>query len=254
MKVIATLCLVFLSLNTILTAQDTTVVQTLEFSDITKRRGWYVFPPDTGSYRQVLMYYTLKCDPQTTQDGYDCGEWDYTTLTNAYTYEGVGTPYYTINGTAYDTIYYTAVPSYNYFESYQYFPNYLTTVSESDFNIGSGTANLTESISGNYQSHRSQYVILQSELAASGISAGDIHKLKLDFSLIGSDLNNLTIRLKNSALNELTPGSYENSGLQTVYQLNTNTVNLGSNTFNFVSAFNWDGTSNIVWIFLMKTM
>ena len=69
---------------------DTTVVQTLEFSDITKRRGWYVFPSDTNTYSKILMYYTLKCDAATTQDGYACGEWDYTTYTNLYQHENVG--------------------------------------------------------------------------------------------------------------------------------------------------------------------
>ena len=70
-------------------AQDTTIVQTLDFNDITKRRGWYIFPQDT-TYQKVLMYYTLKCDPQTTRDGYDCGEWDYTTYTNLYQHNNVG--------------------------------------------------------------------------------------------------------------------------------------------------------------------
>jgi hypothetical protein len=32
---------------------DTTVVQTLEFSDITKRRGWYVFPRETNTYSKI---------------------------------------------------------------------------------------------------------------------------------------------------------------------------------------------------------
>ena len=31
---------------------DTITVQTLEFSDITKRRGWYVFPSDTNQYHK----------------------------------------------------------------------------------------------------------------------------------------------------------------------------------------------------------
>ena len=47
---------------------DTTIVETLDFNDITKRRGWYIFPSDTNSYHKVLMYYTLKCDAATTQD------------------------------------------------------------------------------------------------------------------------------------------------------------------------------------------
>ena len=58
---------------------DTTVIETLDFNDITKRRGWYIFPSDTNQYHKVLMYYTLKCDAATTQDNYACGEWDYTT-------------------------------------------------------------------------------------------------------------------------------------------------------------------------------
>ena len=38
---------------------DTITVQTLTFDDITKRRGWYVFPNDTNQYHKILMYYTL---------------------------------------------------------------------------------------------------------------------------------------------------------------------------------------------------
>ena len=73
---------------------DTIVVQTLEFSDITKRKGWYVFPSDTNNYHKVYMYYTLKCDPATTQDNFNCGEWDYTTYTHLYQHENIGTKYY----------------------------------------------------------------------------------------------------------------------------------------------------------------
>ena len=69
-------------------AQDTTIVQTLDFSDITKRRGWFTFPKDT-TYEKVLMYYTLKCDATTTQDAHLCGEWDYTTYTNLYHHKNV---------------------------------------------------------------------------------------------------------------------------------------------------------------------
>ena len=65
-------------------SQDTVFVQTFTFSDITKRRGFYVFPPETGEYRKVLMYHTLKCDEATTQDNFPCGEWDYIAFTNVY--------------------------------------------------------------------------------------------------------------------------------------------------------------------------
>ena len=64
-------CFLFL-LNLIalsLFSQDTIVVQTLTFDSITTRRGVWEFP--TGeSFRKILMYHTLKCDPHTTHDQY----------------------------------------------------------------------------------------------------------------------------------------------------------------------------------------
>ena len=39
---------------------DTTVIETLDFNDITKRRGWYIFPSDTNQYHKVLMYLLKK--------------------------------------------------------------------------------------------------------------------------------------------------------------------------------------------------
>lgn len=59
-------------------AQDTVWVNTLNFEDITKRRGTWMFPEE-GSWEKILMFYTLKCDPRTTQDRFACGEWDYLT-------------------------------------------------------------------------------------------------------------------------------------------------------------------------------
>lgn len=65
-KLLFSFILIAISLSTF--AQDTITVQTLDFNDITKRRGWYVFPSDTIEYQKILMYYTLKCDAATTQD------------------------------------------------------------------------------------------------------------------------------------------------------------------------------------------
>src|SRR6187549_3242965 len=75
--------------SAIVTAQDTIRVQTLTYADITARRGWYVFPDTTHQFRKVLMHHTLKCDPQTTQDQYACGEWDYLTYNIIHEHTGV---------------------------------------------------------------------------------------------------------------------------------------------------------------------
>jgi len=63
---------------------DTTIVQTFTFKDITKRRGVFQFPNDGRKWTKIMMVRTLKCDWQTAQDKYPCGEWDYTTNTLVY--------------------------------------------------------------------------------------------------------------------------------------------------------------------------
>jgi len=62
------------------TKGDSIIVKTFTFDSITTRRGIFEFPP-ADSYEKVIMHYTLKCDPRTTRDRFDCGEWDYLTYT-----------------------------------------------------------------------------------------------------------------------------------------------------------------------------
>jgi hypothetical protein len=224
---------------------DTTVVQTLEFSDITKRRGWYVFPSETNTYSKILMYYTLKCDAATTQDGYACGEWDYTTYTNLYQHENIGSSYYYLGSNNPDTIFYVSNPIYDYNQSYQYFPVYDATTSETSGTVGVGATLLTEVFNTSNRTGKTQYIFTASELTTAGIIAGSIDKLALEVSAVGPDINNLRISIKHTALNELTPASYE-MGLQEVYNINTSIVSVGTANFNFHTPFTWDGTSNVV--------
>lgn len=223
---------------------DTTVVQTLDFSDITKRRGWYVFPNDTNTYSKILMYYTLKCDAATTQDGFACGEWDYTTYTNLYQHENVGSSYYYLGNTNPDTIFYVSNPIYDYNHSYQYFPVYDATTSETSGTVGAGATALTEVFNTSNRARKAQYIFTASELTAAGVIAGSIDKLALEVTALGPEINNLKISVKHTALNELTPASYE-TALQEVYNINTSISSVGTANFNFYTPFTWDGTSNL---------
>ncbi|MCK5050239.1 MAG: hypothetical protein KAS53_00775 [Candidatus Cloacimonetes bacterium] len=63
---------------------DTLVVQTFTFDDIEKRRDFFEFPNDARTWEKIYLYRTLKCDEQTKQDKYPCGEWDYSTFTLLY--------------------------------------------------------------------------------------------------------------------------------------------------------------------------
>jgi hypothetical protein len=239
-----------ISLSIILTiapifAQDTIVVQTLDFNDITKRRGWYIFPTDTNEYQKILMYYTLKCDPQTTQDGYACGEWDYTTYTNLYQHNNVGSSRYLVNGTYPDTIDYVANPTYTYYEQNQYFIVYDNTTSEADYNVGSGLIPITHTFNTNNANGKAQYLWLASELTNEGVTAGNIDKLKLDFSALGDNLDYLTIKIKHTPLNALSETTYEIDGFTEVYKMNTSIGSTGINSINLTTPFNWDGVSNL---------
>jgi hypothetical protein len=64
-------------------ASDTVYVQAFTFGS--KQDSTFVFPP-AGQYRKVLMYYTLKCNPNQNPA---CGQWDYLTYTYLYQKTGV---------------------------------------------------------------------------------------------------------------------------------------------------------------------
>jgi len=230
-----------------LIAQDTTRIQTLDFSDITKRRGWYEFPDDPENYRKIIMRYTLKCDLATTQDNYACGEWDYTTFTDVYTYDNVGTPYFKLGNQDLDSIPYRNIPGYDYIQSYQYFPVYSNTISENSYDIGNASSVSADAMRTDRVNHRAQYLYTAAELITAGLSAGSIDRLGIDFFGAGGQVDHLMLRLKHSSLTELTEGGpIDNSGFQTVYHLNTDLPALGPYSLNFTEPFMWDGVSNIL--------
>jgi len=238
--------LLLIAFSTASFAQDTIEVQTLDFNDITKRRGWYIFPSDTNEYQKILMYYTLKCDAATTQDQYACGEWDYTTYTNLYQHNNVGGSRYLINGTYPDTINYVTTPTYTYHKKYQYYIVHDNVTSQTDYSIGTGSNAITHPLKSSNANGKSQYLWKATELTTAGLTAGSIDKLKLDLSALGSNLNNLTIKMKHTSLNALGDTTYEKTGFTEVYNFNTSMGPIGINTINLTNAFTWDGVSNIV--------
>lgn len=243
-KLLLSFILIANSFSTI--AQDTITVQTLDFNDITKRRGWYVFPSDTNQYQKILMYYTLKCDAATTQDNYACGEWDYTTYTNLYQHENVGVSRYLVNGNYPDTINYVTSPTYTYYEKYQYFMVHDNITSETDYPVGAGGTPITHAFNSPNKNGKAQYLWTAAELTSAGLTAGSIDKLKLDLSSLGSNLNYLTIKMKHTSLIALGDTVYEKDSLTEVYQLNTIFPSTGLNNINLTTPFTWDGTSNII--------
>ncbi|MFH2095162.1 MAG: LamG domain-containing protein, partial [Bacteroidota bacterium] len=224
---------------------DTTWVQTFSFSDITKRRGWYVFPDDSMRWEKILMLYTLKCDPATTHDQYPCGEWDYTTYTHLYQYDGFDNPCYYVNTLLPDSIPLSYNPVYTYYQNYQYSMVIDNTISENAYLSGTAGSAVQHALQSGIRNNRAQYLWTAAEMTASGMTAGDINKLILDIQATGPELKYLKIKMKNSALAEISPGSYE-SGLTTVYAQNTMITSTGPAEIILTTPFYWDGTSNML--------
>jgi hypothetical protein len=209
----------------------------------------WTFPDDETTYRKILMSYTLKCDAQTTTDQYPCGEWDYSTTTYITEYIGefdsvkVEHPKYHFGGQNLDTIEYVNDPYYNYAQSYQYFPNYISINSETDHTIGNDSGQNDNLFGSSSESVITQMVWTADELINSGLQAGQINKLRFDLILSGSDLNHLKIAMKHTDLDSLT--SFDSANFQEVYYNNTS-FSSGIQTLDLASPFTWNGTSNIL--------
>jgi len=225
---------------------DTTIIETLDFNDITKRRGWYVFPSDTNEFHKVLMYYTLKCDAATTQDNYACGEWDYTTYTRLYNHQNINNPFYYYKNSTPDIISYNNNPKYNIHEKYSYNSVVNSTISENIITVGAGATTTSELFNTNFKTGKAQYLISASELQSQGLVAGDVSRLSIDIQNPGEVLNNVTIKMKMSSSTSLSDSTYEADNFTTVYNNSSSQQPQANTIFNFYQPFYWNGTSNVI--------
>jgi hypothetical protein len=192
------------------------------------------------------MYYTLKCDAATTQDGYPCGEWDYTTYTRLFQHKNLDHPYYFYKNTNPNIVSYNNTPKFDINQSYDQSIIYDVTNTESSYLIGNGSSLTNNLFNSNSKSGKAQYLITAQELQNQGISSGSIDGIEIDVQSQGELLNNISLKIKSTPLTQLTDSTYEKDNLINVYENNTPQVLLGSKRFNFIQPFNWNGTSNIV--------
>lgn len=127
--------------------------------------------------------------------------------------------------------------------------------------VPNGVANATLGVSGSsgglspfsqyYEAQHTQYLLLASDLAATGLGAGDITALSFNVTskLSSKPFTSYTIKIATTNVSNLT--ALLTPAFSTVYTSATtvgagyNSVS-GQNTFTFTSPFNWDGISNIV--------
>jgi len=185
------------------TKGDTIIVQTLSYDSITTRSGTWLFPPK-DSYEKILMHYSLKCDPRTTRDGFDCGEWDYLTYTVVTDSSGLfdstsfASPNFLVRGTTPNKYYYTTEP-YNYKEQETIyntsFGSSLTNKIEASFNKDeNGKLTIDPPYSGTFLV---DFHFTQDEISGLLENQNEIHAIKLKF-LSNVKIENFRIKLENN--------------------------------------------------------
>ncbi|NUQ15532.1 MAG: T9SS type A sorting domain-containing protein [Flavobacteriales bacterium] len=234
--------------------EDTVRVQTLTFDSITTRRGCWVFPDASHTYRKVLMHHTLKCDPQTTQDQYACGEWDYLTHNLIHEHTGVldsnalQHPWFKVGAAAPGSVDRAAMPSYDIRQIAVPRRTVIGTLSEALHPVGSGGAwdgGLLQAVQG---TSRTQALYLASELSAAGLQPGSIAQLRFTTDGQGNGaFGRFTIRMKQTQATSAGPG-FDDSALMTVHEVAPPTLGTvaGEQVFVLEPPFVWDGSSNLL--------
>ena len=233
---------------------DTIKVQSFNYSSQT-RDTIVSFPSDTSiTYEKILMYYNMRCKGARVSTGsarnLGCGEWDYSC--NTYLHDSTRfdstvnyIPSYTISNFSGNTFNYSISPLYNFYRKIEKKTTVISTTSEDIDTIGNGILNSSEIISTKKHTGKSQFLYTASELISAGIITGNIDALFLDVQAIGSQANQLKIKIKSSTKNQLIADSIDLTGFTEVYYSSTN-FTTGINRFQFHTPFIWDGTSNII--------
>ncbi|HQP03584.1 MAG: T9SS type A sorting domain-containing protein [Bacteroidales bacterium] len=231
---------------------DTTLVQCFSFDSIYARRGIFLFPPQGTSYEKVLMYYTIKCDPLTPWDSYNCGEWDYTTFTHIYEHTGdydstlYFHPYFTVNGMQPYSFSYLNSPLAQPFPRREYFWQHTNTISMNLADIGSGSIPV-ETPFGNAENDAKHLVLFKAaELTEGGLNAGNITGLRFYAMPTGADVQRLRVRIKPVAIDDIGGFNYLFTGFSTVFDRNVSIDEEGWFSIDFLNYFAWDGVSNIL--------
>ncbi|TXC78616.1 LamG-like jellyroll fold domain-containing protein [Luteibaculum oceani] len=246
-----TFILLFCIMQSIMFAQqDTIVVQTFTF-DSTSRRAEFTFPDnDPNSYEKVLMHYRMRCrngEVNTTGgNNVACGEWDYscnTYITDSTQFDSLKAthPTHIVSGFSGSALSYNTTPSYDLIQRVLTQTTYTNVNSESEYGLNLGPDTVLV-VSPDQTAHRFQVLYTAAELSSTGMGAGNITGIQIPLQGTGL-LKNLKIKVKSTSLTEI--NQLETQGFQTVFY-NHLALDQGLGFAKFSTPFNWNGQSDLL--------
>ncbi len=124
----------------------------------------------------------------------------------------------------------------------------VTNASAVDVTLGTGTSTTsTYPFYGTYGANKTQMLFTPTELNAGGASIGLVNSISLYFTAVGSiELQNFTIKAKNTSTTGFPNTSFETTGLTTVYSGSLTPTVTGWINITFDTPFLWDGASHLL--------
>jgi hypothetical protein len=117
--------------------------------------------------------------------------------------------------------------------------------------VGQGTSVSTSSYVTPYKTFyhdgRVQYLVLASELAALGASAGNINSMSFEVAVpVAQTLTDFTIKMGGTSVSAMTAQFLPNTAFTTVYSNPSYATVAGWNAHAFTTPFQWNGSDNVV--------
>jgi hypothetical protein len=200
------------------------------------------------------MLYTLKCDPRTTADGFDCGEWDYLTYNQIYdhdaTYDSTfrSHPNFLVDGQELESFAFTSRDIYNYYQSELIGIEHQSVIEESEGQIGEGAGSVSFPLKGGETGGKSYFILSSEELTTAGITAGDISGMALNVTAGSADYKDQVIKIEiaNTNRTDLSDVTLHKTNFSEVYHYLTGLDQSGWVDFQFPQPYHWNGFSNLL--------
>jgi hypothetical protein len=136
------------------------------------------------------------------------------------------------------------------FSSSAYFTTSASAVSATTVVVGTGAGVTGVTPYGTYyMDERTQFIITQSELTAGGWTAANSYLRSLAFYVTAAStqaLNGFTIKVANTGATAFSTSSFLTGTFTTVYSGNVTAAANSWNTYNFSTAFNYNGTGSLL--------